>query len=457
MDLKVIENSLPVSPPTNNTPHKQPFISALLHLKEMFKGFFLTLTDTEETSETTSSESLFTSTGLSNTFHFEIGFFYTDHKHLKEEGLFFEKIKERREEIHSQKEHWRPYIEEQKKGKEQEFYSSIAGTLLPISSGGGGAYYLVDADKVTHYVLKPVDEDIFCLNNRKEFGSVFNDFDHRARDHIPLYRSAQTDAACWEIAALSHLQETTPKTVMAILEDERFYDFSKWVEGEEKEQLISQTGVPDKEKLISVQDYIPDSQDLIDLLHDFYKEGLSDDEIASRFDQKNFEEVCLFLWLIYDTDGHGGNFLTFVKRIDETGKKIYGIKKIDNGLSLPEKNTQYSNVLAWVPNGVLPLSADLKQKIADLPLEQILNAMDAYELSECKEAFKARMEIVKELSQREGITLGEIDLRLSFLFYENGKELALSTLTTQEIIDLVMLNDKSTSLSPQRTGTSEAA
>ena len=58
----------------------------------------------------------------------------------------------------------------------------------------------------------------------------------------------------------------------------------------------------------------PIPEDLIELLHEFYGEDLSDGEIASRFDQKDFEETCMFLWLSYDNDGDGANFRTFVKK-----------------------------------------------------------------------------------------------------------------------------------------------
>lgn len=424
--------------------HQQPFVSAILYLKEMLRGLIITLSETEEYSETVSSR-LFDSSDASlvpqNTFHFSI--FLKEIERLKEEGLFLVTVKERREEIDRQKEHWHTFIKEQKSGEDQDFYSAIDnhfidGKLMPHSSGCGSAYFLVDGSGTPRYVVKPVDEDIFCLNNRKEFGSIFNDLGHRARDGIPLYRSAQTDAFCWEIASLAGLEGATPKAVMGIVTSDGFYDFTHWINGEEKEKFVEQTGFPDREKLASIQEYIPDSQDLIELLHEFYKEGLSDEEIASRFDQKDFEEVCMLVWLSYDNDGHGSNFRTFVKRTHENGKKIYGIKKIDNGLSFPETNTQYINILAWVPNAIRPISLELKQKIADLPIEPILERMDDYELSSCKDAFKERVEIIKELSQRKGITIGEIDLRLTFLSYEGGKELALSPKTTQEILDLLL-------------------
>ncbi len=414
---------------------RQPFVSAILYIREMLKNF---LDSAEKTYTTEESSSPLFDTDASrtpfisiDTLHF--GVFLHEMQRLKEEGLFDQTIALRREEIRAQKEHWAPFI----KGQEGEFSKEIErvlaeGKLVPNPSGAGSAYFLVDAEGVSRFVVKPVDEDIFCLNNRKEFGSIFNDVDHRVREDIPLYRSAQTDAFCWEIASLAGIEGATPIAVMGIIADEDFYDFTQWIDSRSDREKF----FPDREKLVSIQEFIPDSQDLIELLHSFYQQELTDEELASHFDQKEFEEVCLLLWLNLDTDAHGANFRSYVKRVDEKGHKVYGIKKIDNGLSFPEKNREYSNILAWLPNAIAPLSEDLKNKIANLPMEQILKRMDDYELTECKEAFKERIEILKELASRDTMTIGEIDLRFTVLAQE-GKEMALSPMTTQEIIDFL--------------------
>jgi hypothetical protein len=305
-------------------------------------------------------------------------------------------VKERHAEILQQKEHWRPHVD-----------IVLNGNLVPISAGCGGAYFLIE-DGSPRYVVKPVDESIHCLNNPKGFSSPFNDTDHRARAAIPLYRSAQTDALSSDVATLAGLANVTPEARMAIVD----------------------------EKLASIQEYIPDTQGLSKLLHSFYKAKMPDDEIAACFDQKDYEEACMFLWLTYDNDGNASNFLTYIKRI-ENGKKIYGIKKIDNSLSFPETNRHYVNTLTWLPSAALPLSAELKQKIADLPIGEILSRMDKYEMTACKQAFVERIEIIQELAKREGMTSGEINLRLMILSHGSGKETALSTLTTQEILELL--------------------
>ncbi len=455
--------------PPSTPIHEQPFIHAILFFKNLLKKM---MDPTQEShalcstcgTELFSTDSLTTLRDISSidpgTFHF--GVFLHELGRLKEEGTLMQQIKDRRDELLGQKEHWNSFVDELRKGKDGSFYSDIEnvlkeGKLIANHAGCGGSYFLVDAQGIPRYVIKPVDEDIFCLNNRKEFGSPFNDLEHRVRDDIALYRSAQADAFTWEIALMAGLEGSTPKAVMGIVQNEKFYDFTTWIPDADKQKLISATGFPDKEKLCSIQEFIPESQDFIELLHDFYARDLTDEEIASHFDQDDFEQVCMLLWLTYDNDGHGGNFRTYVKSIDETGRKIYGIKKIDNGLSFPEKNTHYVNTLAWAPNATWPISKNLKQKIATLPMEKILERMDDYELKGSKGAFEQRIEILQTLAQRDGITVGEIDLRLYFLSKENGTDLALSTMTTQEILELLTGKQTEATTQTRSRGTNEAA
>jgi hypothetical protein len=471
VEMKVVERPsteliAPVS--TQESPvHRQPFVSAILLLKAQLREFqdgtgssssvFTTSSTTVGRFFSTDPSSPYNpfSTSSSSSFLFSsiyFGTFSSQLEQLKEFELL-PLIGERRGELYAQKEHWRAFVNANHLGKEGDFYAQIEralkeGKLIPNISGSSSSYFLVDSQGMERFVVKPVDGDIYCLNNRKGFGSPFNDTEHIFRESIPLYRSAQTDAFCWEVASLAGLTVSTPRTVIGIVEDSGFYDFSLDLKEEVKDRVLQDSGMPDIEKLCFVQEFIPDSQNLLERLHEFYTEELSDEEIASRFDQDDFEQVCLLLWLSFDNDAHGGNFLTYVKRTDAFGNKIYGLKKIDNNLSFPEKNTQYIDILAWLPNALLPISAKLKQTIANLPVDQILQRMDDYELFNCKEAFKERVEIIKTLAQREGITTAEIDLRMSILSSKDGKEIALKTMTTQEIIELIAGSFLTTSSTP---------
>ena len=48
-----------------------------------------------------------------------------------------------------------------------------------------------------------------------------------------------------------------------------------------------------------------------------------------------------------------------------------------------------------ISNAIQPISQELRQKIVALPIELILNTMDEYELSRCKDAFKERVEVIQ--------------------------------------------------------------
>lgn len=312
-----------------------------------------------------------------------------------------EEIRERQREVASQKERWRPFIEELKKGKESHFFDRMAktlsgGALVAYGFGSAGAYFLLDAEGEPQFVIKPVDEHIFCLNNPRENSSVYNDEDHRVREGIPLYRSAQTDAACWEIATLAGLSTATAPAVLAIVDHPQFYGGAL------------KTG---REKLCSVQEYLPHTQKLNELAEGLLAQGLTPEEIGLQIDQSDFEEACLLTWLIYDNDANSTNFCIYEKsEQDSVGR--YGLKKIDNDLSLPEKHTGYFNVLAYFPNALLVVSEDLREKIARLPVNELLAVLDRYELLGSKAPFLERLHLLQTLIKTEEISVAEIDERL---------------------------------------------
>jgi hypothetical protein len=442
-------DNLPITPPAL-PPQNEPFVHALLYVQKLIDNLLKTEESTGPSNHTEAlSKKPFSETSSFDPGTLHFGAFFHSVKRLQEKGELFPIIKQRRDELLEQKEHWRAFVGHLHSGENRPLYDAVEsvfnqGKLVVAMGGCGSAYFLIDSEGVPRYVVKPVDEDICCLNNHKDYGSPFNDVDHRVKDEIPLYRSAQTDAFCWEIARAAKLEGATPKAVMGIMHSEQFYDFTRWVPKEEEEEFLSRTGFPDKEKLCSIQEFIPESQDLSEWLHGCYAEHLSDEEISLRLDRSDVEQVFLLLWLSYDNDANGGNFCTYVKRIDETGRKIYGLKKIDNGLSFPEKNTRYTNLLTWSPHALFPISESLRQKILNLPIDAMMQLMDDYELSACKTAALERIGILQILAQREGITAGEIDLRLRFLSKENGKELVLSTLSTLEILALIKGNKTQT-------------
>lgn len=373
----------------------------------------------------------------SDKLHF--GILWDEVRKSAQSGKLFELISERRKELSFQKETWRKFIDKNRQVQDPSLYASIdkvvkEGKLSRVDAGCGSAYFLYDAEGKPRYVVKPVDEDILCLNNRKGFGSPFHDEEHLVRNGIPLYRSAQTDAFCYTLAAMCGIGSITPKTVMHILSSENYYDISSLLQGEEQELFHRFTGFPDREKLCSVQEFVENSDDLYNIMHELPQ---NDSDLAEAFDQQDIEEASLFTWLTGDTDAHSGNFRAYVKRVDANGKPVYGLKKIDNGLTFAEKNDGLYSVLQYFPNAGRPLSKETIDKIRSIPMEQILEKMDDYQLGNTKDAFIERVSVVKLLAERDGISIEEIYFRLGLLGRADGKTLALSAHSLSELKNIV--------------------
>ncbi len=352
----------------------------------------------------------------------------SDIRREAQSGTFLELISKRRKELSIQKETWRKFINDHSRVEDPSFYASIdevvdEGRLSLINLGYNASYYLSDAMGNCRYVIRPVDENFCCLNHRYHQGSPFHDNarDHRIREHIPLYRSAQTDAFCSTFASLCGIGSITPKTVMHVISSENYYDISSLLLGKGRDRFLLSTGSPDQEKLCSVRELVPNSESL-----------RSAQQHSKDYDQKDLEEVSLFIWLTGDTMAGSNNVLAYVKLVDSNGKRIYGLKKIDNTLSFPEKNGGFFTNVSNFPNVHLPLSKEIIAKISSIPTKQILKKMDDYQLGNAKDAFTERVSIIQELAQRQEITIEEIYFRFRLLGTKN-EPLALSTHSLSEL------------------------
>jgi hypothetical protein len=343
---------------------------------------------------------------------------------LSTEDLFA-LIEARKKEILEQMETMHPIAQMEPLAFQEEVYALFeTGSLKPSKLGGGGVYFLCDAIVTPHFVIKPADEAILCLNNSKHRASPYNDKDHRLREYLPLYQSPPTEAAVYLLASECGIASCTPETHLMVLSSPQFYDIS--------DRFENGTRVIDREKLCSVQRFIPNSIDLNQAMHEWFEAGLEETQ-PLPIDQDDYEEVLLLLWLIFDGDGHSSNFRIYFKGLNENGEAYYGIKKIDNGLSLPESNCYLLNYLGYLANARKAPSQHLLEIIKNLDEDRCIAIMDYYRLSYAKEAFLERVEILKEITQRPSITLEEINLRFEILCLPNGKEHALSPKTVEEI------------------------
>ncbi len=336
-------------------------------------------------------------------------------------------IQQRRGQIAQVKETWRPYIRaiggfdpihlglnELSFGRnKQGAYLFPQDSLSPISDGISGSYFLSDENGQVRYVVKPIDEDICCLNNRKGFSTPYAE--STIRKNMPLYLSSMREVAAYETAKLLGVTNVAPRTALAILESDAFHDQLDEIDPSERERyerLI--TAKPIREKLCSVQEFVPNSKVLSEGLQNLQLAGLSDEEIAARIDTRDFEDANILLWCTYDTDGHMGNFLVYPKSTDAIGNEILGIKKIDNGLAFPEKNEQLRNNLRYLPNAKTPLTAEGRAKIAAIPIEALADRLEQFGLEGSALALKERLLFLKKLvAENPEMTIKEIDQKMA--------------------------------------------
>lgn len=289
-----------------------------------------------------------------------------------------------REMLREQKEHWAQFIEEQEVPYFPPYYE-----IHSNSNGCGSSYFVIDEEGIPRYVLKVVDEDIFCINNRK--GLAGFELGELVREGIPLYRSAQTDALASEVATLIGAGLITPRTWMAIYTSREFFDITDQMSNEKYDDFVNKTGKPSKEKLCSIQEFIYGARDLGEVYFDYQAEGK-----PFILDQQDFEDVHLLLWTTFDTDAHMFNLMVYQKWIDKEGNIIWGIKKVDNGICFPEKNVGFRNGLAYFEGSEAPISDALREKIKNMPVDEIINRIKKYEMDAVIPAFERRIKLLQE-------------------------------------------------------------
>ena len=402
-------------------------------------------TKSDQSEETYITDNTF-SLSSSDIFHFGFIWDYIKDNHISLESVAKE-IEARRKEISEQKDHWRDYAELHKQPSFSDRFQEALqnGHISPCPNGCGSAYFLYDTNDIPRFVIKPVDEDIYCLNNRKHIACPFIGAEFRVRQDIPLYRSAQTDVLCYQVAIALGIPHITPKTEMWILSSQNFYDLSMNLTEADKDALMKIIGNPDFEKLCSVQEYVPDSILMLDKLYEWIEKG-DEDLMGESVCPQDFEDANLFVWTTYDNDAHPGNFLFYPKEIKEDQKIIYGIKKVDNGLSFPEKNTDFTNFLMYFDSAKDPLSDRSKEKIKEIPIGDIVKKMQELELPiPAIAAFVERVRVLQELAKRKGISTYEINLRLMLLSLDKGVILALGNQKISDLEKLIGLQTLETS------------
>lgn len=304
------------------------------------------------------------------------------------------------------------------------------GQLVPVTDGKSGVYRLHSPQGDAKFIIKPVDEEAFTLNNPKNLALPFADSDRlaRAKEGIPLYSSVQNAMLGYLIAKETGLDQITPDCNAFILKSNNFADITDRF-GENAPELFEFVGKPDNEKFCLVQDYLSGYEELgaVILAATRYEEDMIKTEdfantqkilrecMPDNINQEMFEEIAVLSWLIGEKDGNAGNFL-LSKEIDPNSgyKKIY---KIDCAASFPENNLNLKSGLEWaVHNYEKPLSNRIKSLIQKIDSAKIAAIMTAWEKeSDAIEAMKERVTSIKQYASNiyEEWDLSDIEI---FLF-----------------------------------------
>ncbi len=290
----------------------------------------------------------------------------------------------------------------------KQTYSSIDRTedkLVPAPEGEGSAYFLLDVQGSARYVIKPLDEEIFCINNPKGHSTPFASEEYRLRPYIPPYTSAFNEVLAYKTACIAGIEKSVPHTHLEILLHPSFNDISDKIDPKLEPWNILKNDV-DKEKICSVQEFIPNSISLSSLVKKWLNEGATDEEIMASIDMDSYEDALILTWLTFDNDAHSANFLAYPLMHSENNP-IYGLKKIDNSLTFPERNRDMYNFLLALPHAKMPLSERAKKIIAEIPVQEISDALCSLQRKDAAPAFLKRVEELKTQSQNSA-TIEEI-------------------------------------------------
>ena len=368
--------------------------------------------------------------------------FYMGNK-FEDLDAFLKVIKSTKEELLQQKQHWQIKLKDnQDRTPLQDLKSSYftsSGELKPIYSlvqgiqGQGGTYRLVH--KYTQQILaiiKPIDEDILCLNNAKGLANPCSKDvkEIRVRKHVPMYQSAMHSALAYKVAELIGIASITPKADLVLIDAPTFFDIGESLSQAKQADFQKQVGSPDKEKLCGIQTFVSGSQDLSVHYSKIRKEAydeakeswlaqdfserkiedfknlnkeLLDQKLLAKFDRSNLEDILMFSLVIGDMDGHFKNFITTFH--PEQADKLF-IQKVDNDLAFPEKVQGIRNVLLYFPHlSKSQVSDSFKDKITGITIKDLVKQAEFFELSpEQIKALEDRVMIMQDLVKQDKVT-----------------------------------------------------
>ncbi|MCI0381801.1 MAG: hypothetical protein L0207_01955 [Chlamydiae bacterium] len=335
--------------------------------------------------------------------HYHFGVIWPSLRILDENGLLEQEIDQRRKEIAFLTNYWRETLHECTPSEDLELLNKIekTGKVSLIQPGTGGTYLFSDEKTIPRFIVKPTDEAISCLNNPKHLGSPLSYRVLKKFSTIPLYRSSLSEVLAHEVSKILELETLVPKTFLAILERKEFHDI---LDHTQDNPII-------KEKLCSVQEYIPNSICLNQLMKYHEKRKATKKEVLTFFDQSNFEDLMIFIWIIFDTDAHSSNIVAVERR-----PHFYQLYKFDNGHAFPERNEELRNILVNLPHAEFFLSQRTKEKILHIPVEKITDLFHFFGMGSSVEALLQRVCYLQYLVSVSNDSIRVINQKLSCSF-----------------------------------------
>lgn len=311
------------------------------------------------------------------------------------------------------------------------------GTLVSVSGGKGGVYFLLDSKGLPKFVLKPGDESNLAINNNKMFASPFLDGEGISPvKGICIYEAVQNAELSSFAAELFGLQDITPHTEVMIIEHPIFHDLLDGTSeyNTPRFKKLDEKTPASKEKVCSVQPFIKGCVDIGSLLcaksnlepeeiKRLLKEKPEEYEILEKkhtpqdIDQGMYEKIAIFSFIIGEKDGNAGNLIC-TEVIHEGIIRL--IFKIDNSATFPETNEGLRTGLCWaVHNYSKELSLEARtfiQKIEEKQIEVLKNQMRLRGKSET--SIKAMEERIKFLKEYEKLSTTIEDLDSYLMAHE---------------------------------------
>lgn len=377
---------------------------------------------------------------------------YRAHREMVRSGTLIGEIAKREKEMEISKAQLQPIIDKNKRSTPdlrcRQLYRNLessTATIQRVKGGQGGAY------RSETIVVKPKGEGICEAHNAK--GNAYVTLDNCCRDTIPLYHESEREAASYDIAVHLNLKHITPPTILAIVKNDSFSHFTDRLGVDVDVEKMKEKLPKITEKVCSVQANIPNCGELKDMMPKWEKkarDNLQDklqketpgsefteedfdkyfnEYLASIIDFDNLEDCNVLQWFTGENDGNLGNFLVVEKPL---GK--FGLIKIDNGLTYPEKNQDFDNGLNRFLHAQCmgPISQRAKQIIMDASPKKMEAILKDYALDGTIDAMLERTEVMKKIIEEfPDISHAEMDQRLAKLQY--GRNKALEDFSADEL------------------------